>query len=325
MEKAIIYYKNSDNIGDDIQTYAALKLVGNPDYFLDREHLNKDLTAPRTRLLCNGWFMKNPKNWPPHPNLIPLFVSLYIDHKHQCHEYMLDEKLKPYYEKFGPIGCRDKHTQQLFQNLNIPSYFSGCVTLTLPRYKGKKSDEILLVDPFVKIFDQKYVDTQINRIIPEKHRSQVTVLTHHDYDLKNLSMEQRMDKAAKLLDRYAKAKLIITSRIHCALPATAMGTPVYFMDVGYDRKHSHERLEGLLDLFEVIDDTYFPVGGNHPWTKMRRKLGLYSKDKIHPNPIDFELKDSTLEKFKGSFTQSQQLGEDIRDAVKDFFEIKTKL
>lgn len=319
MKKAIIYYKNSDNIGDDIQTYAALKLIGDADYILDREALNIENTPPNTKLLCNGWFMKNPKNWPPHPNLTPLFISLYIDHKHGCYEHMLNPNLIPYYNKFAPIGCRDKHTLQLFKNLGVDSCFSGCVTLTLPKYIGEKTDEILLVDPFVKIFDKKYVETQIKRLIPEKYADKVSVLTHHDFNLKNLTIEERLKQAENLLDRYAKAKLIITSRIHCGLPATALGTPVYFMDIGYDRKSSHERLEGLLDLFEVVDDSNFPVGGNKPLTKLRRKLGLYPKSEIKNNPIDFELKDETLDKFHQNFELANKLSNRIKEKVTTFF------
>lgn len=321
MKKAIIYYKDSDNIGDDIQTYAASKLVGDADYFLDREQLNKELTPPETKLLCNGWFMKNPINWPPHPNLIPLLISLYIDHKHGCYEEMLKPALKPYYQKYGPIGCRDKHTLKLFQDLQIPAYFSACVTLTLPKYTGEKTDEILLVDPLVKIFDSKYTLTQIKRLIPQEYINRVSVLTHYDYSLKNLSLDKRMEKVEKLLNRYARAKLIITSRIHCALPATALGTPVYFMDVGYDRKHAHDRLEGLLDLFEVIDDKNFPAGSNQIYNKLRRKLGLYSHQKIEPNPIDFELSDETMLLFKSNFEKASNLAESIRETTFKFFEI----
>ena len=161
MKKAIIYYQYSDNIGDDIQTFAALKLLGGTDYFLDRERLDEAHVEPGTKLLCNGWFMKEPKHWPPHKDLHPLFISMYIDHKHGCYDHMLSKDLKSYYNTYSPIGCRDKNTLKLFQQLGVDAYFSGCVTLTLPKYEGERSDEILLVDPFVKIFDKKYVDTQI--------------------------------------------------------------------------------------------------------------------------------------------------------------------
>ena len=321
MKKAVIYYKNSDNIGDDIQTYAALQLLGTADYFLDRERLDIADVERNTKLLCNGWFMKEPQHWPPHKDLIPLFISMYIDHKHGCYEAMLSKDLIPYYKQFEPIGCRDKNTLELFKNLGIDAYFSGCVTLTLPKFEGTKSDEILLVDPFVKIFDRKYVETQIKRIIPKELADQTTILTHHDLNLKNLTIEKRMEQAEKLLQRFAKAKLIITSRIHCGLPATALGTPVYFMDVGYDRKHSKERLEGLIDLFEVVDDTNFPMGNNQPITKIKRKLGLYSKKSIHNNPIDFNLNQQSLAAFDAKNQIAEQLGTIIRTKVEDFFNL----
>ena len=321
MKKAIIYYKDSDNIGDDIQTYAALKLLGTTDYFLDRERLDEADVQPGTKLLCNGWFMKEPPNWPPHKNLNPLFISMYIDHKHGCYDRMLSDELIPYYKEHEPIGCRDKNTLKLFQNLGIEAYFSGCVTLTLPEYQGERTNEILLVDPFVKIFDQKYVETQIKRLIPKEIADQVCVITHHDYNLRNLTVEQRLENAQKLLDRYAKARMIITSRIHCGLPATALGTPVYFMDVGYDRKQSKERLNGLLDFFEVIDDQNFPGSSNQPLTKIQRKLGLYSTKPIENNPIDFELQPETQQIFKEKQAYAAEFAKGIRNRVSTFFEL----
>lgn len=315
MKKAVIYYKDTENIGDDVQTYAAWKLLGNVDYFVDRERIHQPDFTEDVKLLCNGWFMKNPENWPPAKNLNPLFISLYIDHKHGCYEKMLHPNLIPYYKEHSPIGCRDKNTLQLFQNLGIESYFSACVTLTLPKFKGEKTDEILFVDPFAKIFDKKYVETQIQRLIPKKHAHKISVLTHNDFEIKNLSIEKRMEKVEKLLDRYAKAKFIVTSRIHCALPATAMGTPVYFMDVGYDRKQSHDRLEGLLEFFEVIDDENFPASNNQPLTKIQRKLGLYSSKLIVDNPIDFEQSPAEHQRFHEKFELAQHYANIIKKNV----------
>ncbi len=320
MKKAVIFYKNTDNIGDDVQTYGAWQLLGGADYFLDRESLHNPDIDENVKLLCNGWFMKNPENWPPHKDLDPLFISMYIDHKHGCYEKMLSPDLIPYYQKYAPIGCRDKNTLKLFKKLGVDSYYSGCATLTLPKYTGERTEEILLVDPFVKIFDKKYTDTQIERLIPEKYKNKVSLITHHDFEMKHLPIEERMKNVEKLLERYAKAKLIITSRIHCALPATAMGTPVYFMDVGYDRKQAHDRLEGLLDLFEVVDDTHFPVSSNQPLTKIQRKLGLYSKSAIKENPIDFDLKPETMKKFENNFKNASLLADGIRLKVKEFFD-----
>ena len=52
MRQGIVYYPNSSNRGDDIQTYAA-SLLTEDAMLCDREHLN-DIKTP-TKLLCNGY------------------------------------------------------------------------------------------------------------------------------------------------------------------------------------------------------------------------------------------------------------------------------
>ena len=58
--------------------------------------------------------------------------------------------------------------------------------------------------------------------------------------------------AEDLLHKYAKAKLVITSRIHCALPCLALGTPVIFVN-GFDSFVDSCRFDGILELFNRID------------------------------------------------------------------------
>ena len=58
--------------------------------------------------------------------------------------------------------------------------------------------------------------------------------------------------AENLLNKYARAKLVITSRIHCALPCLALGTPVIFIN-GFDSFVDSCRFDGILELFNRID------------------------------------------------------------------------
>lgn len=53
----------------------------------------------------------------------------------------------------------------------------------------------------------------------------------------------RFAQAQQLLNRYRRASLVVTARMHCALPCVAFGTPVIFVHAGYMK----ERFEGLLD------------------------------------------------------------------------------
>src|SRR5690606_10514170 len=58
--------------------------------------------------------------------------------------------------------------------------------------------------------------------------------------------------AEELLNKYSTAKLVITSRIHCALPCLALGTPVIYLN-GFEKEFDACRMEGLSDLFYTIN------------------------------------------------------------------------
>lgn len=64
------------------------------------------------------------------------------------------------------------------------------------------------------------------------------------------------------LQRLCNAKFVVTSRIHCALPCLAMGTPVLFIDC--DLKQ--DRLEGLKDLFNTITIKGNEISSNFDFT-----------------------------------------------------------
>lgn len=70
--------------------------------------------------------------------------------------------------------------------------------------------------------------------------------THFKTDL------DRLKEAERLVRLYAEASLVITSRIHCALPCLGVETPVIYLEKGQDIEESKCRLAGLRDLFNVV-------------------------------------------------------------------------
>jgi len=52
-----------------------------------------------------------------------------------------------------------------------------------------------------------------------------------------------------MLEKIAQCEILITSRIHAALPALAMGLKVIFIDEGLDHKNHKHRLSGLRNYF----------------------------------------------------------------------------
>ena len=274
MEKGIVLYMDSLNIGDDIQGYAASKLIDDDFEVLDRENLNNpDIKGP-VKLICNGWFMDQPGNWPPTPNIDPLLISFHIGKFNTVKKALLKPELKPYYQKHGPIGCRDFETLRLFKSMKVDAYYSGCLTLTLPKSHAVRSEEILVVDGIINnLLQPEYAKKVLLKLIPQSYHKQVKFLTHVRSNNK-ISAEQRLKDAELTLDKFARAKLVITSRIHCALPCLALGTPVFFVDFGYSRQRNRDRFEGILNLMHTVKPN-LPFHGSRRIDKILKLFGFH--------------------------------------------------
>lgn len=66
------------------------------------------------------------------------------------------------------------------------------------------------------------------------------------------SDEEFLKEAEALIKKYAKASLVITSRIHCALPCLGLQTPVLYIENENQSEASKCRMNGLIELFNVI-------------------------------------------------------------------------
>jgi len=308
MKTGIVYFSDSQNIGDDIQTYAAAKLVSDP-VFIEREKLNEvneDIPA-----VISGWFMHHPENFPPSNSIKPLFISFHAK------DTVVSEKNLEYFKKHEPIGCRDYTTLGLFKDLGIKSYFSGCATLTIksPINENERGDEIIIVDLLRANYTNDYRKTIKDNIIPEKWRSKVSYFSHFIDDLPSKSIEERMKQTEALLLRYAKAKFVVTSLIHCALPCIAMGTPVLFIDFGFNKENSkRDRFEGITDLMNIYSDIKAPfTKRNFLHTGLRvLKVHHLLKHKIEGIPESF------FENTKPNPPLDTTIINNIKKAIKDF-------
>jgi hypothetical protein len=64
--------------------------------------------------------------------------------------------------------------------------------------------------------------------------------------------EERLKEAERLVKKYAKAKLVVTSRIHCALPCLGLETPVIYTENASQSEASACRFGGLRELFTIL-------------------------------------------------------------------------
>ena len=248
------------NAGDDIQSIAARQYLPKIDYYIDRDFIGAFSTnhIEPVHLLMNGWFLHHPKSfglrnpqiqtfgyrlrsrflgqeyfWPPSKSIDPFFISFHIQAEHlpPC---MIDKRALRYYRDHSPIGCRDHQTVELLKSHGVDAYFSGCLTLTLNRPPVDKTEEICFVDPFgpdstvptmAPGSNGKY--RELWELVPKMVLARANIITH-EIDTHSRP-EERLDHAQGLLEQYARAKLVVTGRLHCALPCLAFGTPVLFI------------------------------------------------------------------------------------------------
>ena len=153
MENAVLGFIGSKNIGDYVQTKAVLDIVGSINAkILDRESLN-NYNENKIKTIINGWFMENPKNWPPSNKIKPLFVSFHINPA--IKEELLKKESIEYFKKNEPIGCRDVYTRNILLEKGIKAYYSSCVTTTLSRNnylkENDKPEGIIVIGAFDRL------------------------------------------------------------------------------------------------------------------------------------------------------------------------------
>ena len=252
------------NLGDEIQAFPGLQYLPFVDFFIERDDLKRSEGKEQITVFFNAWWGSERANWPPPSNIHPIMLSIHIDGGMQTQwEHNMD-----YLEGRGPIGCLDHATLDLLRLHGIEAYFSGCLTLLMnnPNVKRKRTDNIYLVD--VKSVFSEYLPSDIQeRAISVKH------------SMSDTKIVDRFKAAHQLMEMYGSAKLVITQRIHSALPCVAMGTPVIFINAALIPKgewphvQSSSQTVGLLSLFHTLDlRTKSKVDAkdwlqNFPWDK----------------------------------------------------------
>ena len=305
MKYGLMYYKSTDNLGDDIQTYAAMKFLPHIDYYIDRENLSCFVPDKKeyVSMIMNGWFIHNKLAWPPSQYINPLLISMHfkvLEETDVGDAYLKDfggEFLKQY----GPVGARDFETTKRLEKNDIDAYFSGCLTLTLEKFcKIKKKKKICLVD----------VSNDVISKVKENTNYEVEVLSHtlNSKETEKKNINERMDDVEKILKKYQESKLVITTRLHVALPSLAIGTPVILL---HKEVFDEDRLSTFFNLFSnYIDEDFLkmdikqildkPRKNNKEFLKIKKELEKRCKDFIRKcEKTEYDTKDlPELDEYK---------------------------
>lgn len=186
-----------------------------------------------------GWFAWGYDFLPNH-FILPVFVGTHFTKDTQ---HFIIDLLSRFPHFFGEIGCRDISTLEFCQTYKLTSYFTRCLTLTLDtRKQDKKYHKVFFVD----------IPTKLLRYFPSSLLDSAEYITH---DIPDAYHEQAHKIAQNLLHRYKnEAKLVITTRLHCASPCVAMGIPVVLMSDNPKEQHTRfSALRGILPIYSIED------------------------------------------------------------------------
>ena len=271
------------NLGDEIQTLAVSQLVPRVDGYVSREAL--DQVAQPCTVPLNGFFM-NTAHWPPSPAVRPVFFAFHVTP--QAQPVICSPAGIAYLKHWQPIGCRDRGTQALLAEHGVQTYYSRCVTLTLPRRTRVPSKgQVFMVG----------VSPTARYAVPDALRKRAIVVDQAKVRLPITDTALKQALAHELLTQYReRAALVITSKIHCAMPCIAMGIPVVFL---YDAARRDDYRVKLID--DLVGIHYVHEHGL--LARMRNKR-LAREIDWSPAPLDIEaLKAEIAEAFSAAFSR----------------------
>ena len=245
----LLSYVGTDDLGDEIQSIAARQFLPRVDWYVDREGMNLFGSAETGKvwLIANGGFLHRPENWPPSQHIRPLWVSMHISKSRsqrsnlRPQDVILSDPAVKCLKGYGPVGARDLHTLDLLRRSDVDSYFSGCLTLTLQPPPVERRDDLVVLNDVPEPVASRIRQRTSKTLVETSHRGPAEA-----------PVEDRFAHAEGLLQTYAEAGCVITTRLHCALPSLAFGTPVLLLDTAEDRY----QLSGLTDFMNhcTIDE-----------------------------------------------------------------------
>ncbi len=299
----LLMYKDTANLGDDIQSYAVYRHLPKVDYLIDREAISSFCPEKKesVKVVMNGWFNHNKDEFLISPYIDPLFISMHFTAN--------DLILKPGYtfltgyakeimEKYK-IGCRDKNTNELLKSLGYKNtYFSSCLTTTIDPI-GEKKDEgyIVAVDMKPQIVDylknitgKKVIETTHWLFIKDGTPYEEKIKKINAYDKstdekrKNfvkehseLSIEERMKIVEKQLKLYQNASLVVTDRIHVGLPCLGLNTNVLLIFYDYNADRIETFKEFLTnctedEFYQMTKEQLLSIKNSNHYQKYRENL-----------------------------------------------------
>lgn len=203
----------------------------------------------------------------------------------------------PYYERKNLNGSFKELFRQLYLFLRHP--IAGCKLAA--RFHNEFPSGIKRISPWLdnaigaSIFYATY-----SKLFSDDVLYNATYLGHSIPQSQFHNNDDKMEYARSLIKRYAQAKFVITSRIHCALPCLGIETPVLFVSSeNLESKNgirSAGRFNGIIEWLRCLKWT--PQGVEIKDEELKKQLLTKKID----SSFSFENKE-IYKKFRDKMTQ----------------------
>jgi hypothetical protein len=266
------------NIGDEIQTLAAIQFLPRAHTVLpvDRDRLREFRgRGKKVIVLFNGWHTHDETQWPPSDDIVPIFEGFHLANA----EVLNQSGVFEYLRTWGPIGCRDTYTAEILNNAGIAAYFSGCPTLLLrsERKEGQVRHDTIVIDAHLKPRQDFHVSDStglFQRIVPSDIKA---VASYQTQNVKGRYTELhgvKLWRAKRRLIQLARARLVITNRLHVALPCLALETPCVFL---HEQPERDPRLKDYLPYLHFASNDV-PLGDFDWHSPIAKRLPVFVND-----------------------------------------------
>eukprot|EP00890_Picochlorum_soloecismus_P002184 jgi/Picsp_1/2967/NSC_01191-R1_polysaccharide pyruvyl transferase len=291
------------NVGDEIQSLASASWLPYVDAHVERDNLNSALLDKfperGVKTFMNGWYGSKNMPWPPSKSIDPISLAMHIEPS-VFHVFASNSSLKYLTANGALVGARDTSTETFLSSNGVRTFFSGCMTLTTYRIKNSESRTPDCDYLFVDISDNAYAQ------LPEHVKRNAACRVSHrlEGDTDVLRGKVRFVKAFQMLQSYSSAKVVVTSRLHSALPASSMGVTVIMVQSlhlpGGGSGKDNNRFSGLDKIFFTVEEE-----------NMQRRLYGFNWKEPPSNPGA-----SLIQKFRCNIVAFlKQYHNDVMDAV----------
>lgn len=237
------------NLGDDMQVLAASVFLPFVDRLVDRDKLSKAALTEPHLVIMNSWFQLadrvlkfgwRKKRYRPSDSITPLFYGFCVGR-----DRLLNDSWTPYLAEHQPIGSRDRVSVEKLAARSIAAHWTGCITAFFGRHyvpvPATERSGIVIVDVPRAAEDE---------FVPRELRERAKRLTNAAPAAMLKDPLLRMHQMALTCDVLRRAELVITSRLHIALPCVGFGTPVVV--VVKESASSLRRFSGFDEFLPII-------------------------------------------------------------------------